>query len=141
MRGGDARRAERNAAEAWFGSVAIFVISYLYFTAWIPGGVSVWLHALLFVALPFFVVIFWLFALGFNSLLLKLVYRLGAFRSLPVRRGQAVLIATTATAMAADLATRNSMAGQFGMIWLTATAMNLVAATILALGHGASGRP
>ena len=136
FRGGDATRAEKNASEAWAASLAVYAISYLYFADFVPDTLSWWLHALIFVALAFLVWLFWLLVLYLNSLILKLTRSLGLFRALPIRRGQSILIATATTAMAVALALRNSFVSEVGAIWLIATALNLVAALILALNNG-----
>jgi len=141
MRGGDASRAERNAAEAWLGSLAIYTISYLYFAAFVPDTWSWWMGALSFIALAFLVWLFWLVMLYLNSLILKLLHTINLVRSLPRRRGQSVLVAATATAMAVALAQRDSIVSELGAIWLIATALNLVAAVILAFGNGDPARP
>ena len=58
-----------------------------------------------------------------------------------MRRGQSILVAATATAMAAALAQRDSIVSELGALWLIATAMNLVAAAILAFSNGDAARP
>jgi len=139
-RGGDASRAEKNGGEAWAANLAIFAISYLYFARFVPARASWWLSGLMFVALAFLVWLFWLLMLYLNSLILKLLHGLGLLRSLPMRRGQGVLIVTTTVAMAAALVQSDSFAGEIGALWLTATAMNLIAAVILALSNGKPAR-
>ena len=140
FRGGDATRAEKNGAEAWAASLAVYAISYLYFADFIPAALSWWMRALIFVVLAFLVWLFWLLVLYLNSLILKLVHSLGLFRSLPMRRGQSVLVASVATAMAVALAFRNSLVSEVGAIWLIATALNLMAAIILAFHNGEHAR-
>jgi hypothetical protein len=141
FRGGDASRAERNGVEAWVANLAIYLISFLYFAELIPDVSTWWLRGLLLVTLAFLVWLFWLLVFYINSLLLKLLHAARIFRSLPVRRGQAVLIATAVTAMAWQIAQRDSFASEIGAIWLVATAMNLAAAAILAFGNGERARP
>ena len=141
MRGGDATRAEKNAAEAWFGSLAVYGISYLYFAAFVPDAWIWWWRGLFFIALAFLVMLFWLLVLYLNSLVLKFLQSIGLFRSLPMRRGQSVLLAAAATVMAVALAQRDSIVSELGAIWLIAVTMNLVAAMILALGNGDPSRP
>ena len=136
LRGGDTRRAEKNGVEAWVANFAIYAISYLYFAGFIRDALSWWLRGLLFVALAFLIWLFWLLVLYVNSLILKLLHSLGLFRSLPVRHGQSVLLAAAATAMALALVQRGSFGGEIGAIWLTAIALNLLAAIILAFAHG-----
>jgi hypothetical protein len=136
LRGGDTGRAEQNGTEAWFGNAAIYAISYLYFAGFIPQAPRWWQRGMMLVALAFLVWLFWLLVLYLNSLILKLFHSFGFIRSLPMRRGQGVLIATATTVMALALLQRDSFAGEIGAIWLVATAMNLLAALILTLTHG-----
>jgi hypothetical protein len=90
--------------------------------------------------LAFLVSLFWLLMLYLNSLILKMLHGVGLLRSLPVRRGQGVLIVTTTVAMAVALVQGGSFAGEIAALWLTATAMNLIAAAILALSNGKPAR-
>ena len=136
MRGGNAIRAEENSAEAWIGDVGIYAVSYLYFAGSFSDLGSWWLRGLVLVVLAFLVWLFWLMVLYLNSLILKVLHRVGLFRALPMRRGQSILLATTATAMAVALVQRGSFASEIGAIWLTAISMNLVAAMILAFTDG-----
>ena len=136
LRGGDSRRAEMNGMEAWIGSVGIFLISYLFFAGGLGQQGPWWLKTLVLAALPFFVLVFWLFALFLNTLILRALHFFGAFRSLPIRRGQAVLVGTATTAMGLQLLRSGSITGEIAAIWLVAVAMNLAAALILAVRHG-----
>ena len=136
LRHGDSSRAEINGSEAWAGSIAVFVISYLFFASLLPRNLDWWLAALIFATLPFFVLLFWLFALAVNSVILKLMRAGGLLRSLPQRRGQAVLIGITATAMAFLMAQSRSLSGEIASIWLVAVVLNLSAAAILAVRNG-----
>jgi hypothetical protein len=136
LRHGDTRRAESNGVEAWAGNVAIFVISYLFFARFVPNPLAWWLAAPALIALAVLVLLFWLLALYLNSLILELLRRFGLFRSLPPRRGQAVLIAVATTAMGLQLVQGGSWSGEIGAIWLVAVAMNLGAAIILVLRDG-----
>ena len=141
MRGGASIRAEQNNVEAWSANVAIYLVSYVYFAGFVPPFDGWWLRPLIFVALAFLVWLFWLVVLFVNSLILKLLGDVGLLRSLPVRRGQAVLIVITTTAMAVALLQRGPVAAEIGAIWLVATTMNLLAATILAFTNGEPARP
>ena len=136
LRGGDAQRAEQNSAEAWVAGVATYLISYVFFAGFVPNTVGWLLFGLILIALAFLVWLFWLLMLDLNSRLLKLLYAVALSRDLPVRRGQSVLIGTTATAMALELLERGSLAGELGAIWLVALAMNLTAALVLAFCDG-----
>jgi hypothetical protein len=136
LRGGDARRAEQNGTEAWVAGIATYVISYLFFAGFVPDALGWGQRGLTLVVLAFLVLLFWLLALYLNSLVLKLLGWAGLFRTIPARRGQSILVATAVTAMAFGLLQRGSLAGEFGAIWLTAVAMNLAAAMILAFRDG-----
>jgi hypothetical protein len=135
MRGGDPERGEQNSLEAWVAGVASYLVSYLFFARFIPAALDFWLKVLLLFALAFAVWLFWLVALYLNSLVLKLGRAFGLFRALPARRGQSVLVGATTTAMAIALVRHGGAVGEIGAIWLTAVAMNLVAATVLAFRH------
>jgi hypothetical protein len=136
IRGGNASRAETNATEAWLGGVGIYGVSYLYFAGYLSAVGSWPLRALLLVVVVFLVWLFWLLVFYLNSLILKLLRSIGLLGALPVRRGQSVLLVIIATAMAAALVQRGSFVSEIGAIWLTATAMNLAAAAILAFSNG-----
>lgn len=141
MRGGNPGRAENNAVEAWLGGVGIYMVSYLYFADYFSTVTNWWLRGLLLVVLAFLVWLFWLFVFYLNSLILKLLQGVGLCRTLPMRRGQSVLLVGIATAMAAALVQRSPFVSEIGAIWLTATAMNLLAAAILAFSNGEPARP
>lgn len=136
LRGGDCSRAEQNGLEAWVANLAIYLISFLYFAGLIPQFDRWWTRVPILIALAFLVWLFWLLMLYLNSLILKLLRSCGLFRALPIRRGQGVLIGVAATAMAVALLQRSPLVSEIGAIWLTATAMNLAAAAILAFNHG-----
>jgi hypothetical protein len=140
MGGGNASRAETNASEAWLVGAGIYAVSYLYFAGYLSTISSWWLFGLLLVVLAFGVWLFWLLMFYLNSLILKLLHSVGLFRTIPIRRGQSVLLVSVATAMAAALLQRGSFLREIGAIWLTATAMNLAAAAILAFSNGEPAR-
>jgi hypothetical protein len=136
-RGGDATRAESNGVEAALASVAIYLVSYLFFAQLLPANLKPWLIALSLVALAFLVCLFWLLVLYLNSLIIKFLRLCGIFRTIPIRRAQSILAGTWATAMAFDLVRRSSWTGEVAAIWLIALTMNLAAAAVLAFRHGA----
>jgi hypothetical protein len=138
MRGGNASRAEANPTEAWLGGIGIYGVSYLYFAGYLSAAASWPLRALLLVVFAFLVCLFWLLMFYLNSLILKMLDRVGLLPALPARRGQSILLVIIATAMAAALVQRGSFVSEIGAIWLTATAMNLAAAAILAFSNGES---
>jgi hypothetical protein len=137
LRGADARRTEQNGLEAWLASVAIYLVSYLFFAQFVPANMKPWLTALSLIGSAFLVWLFWLLVLYFNSLAIKFLRLCGIFQTIPIRRAQSILVATWATAMAFDLARRSSWMGEVGSIWLVAVGMNLAAAIVLAFRNGA----
>lgn len=133
LRGGDPRRAESNGFEAWLVGLIVYAIHYLFFaTLFIPSHLSPWLAALLFVALAFWVWLFWLLFLYINSVIIKFLHLCGFFRAIPTRRVQSVLWGILTTAMACVLLKSSPAPRELGAIWLVAIAMNLTAAAVLA---------
>jgi hypothetical protein len=136
LRGGNPRRVEKNGTEAWVVSIAIYLLTYLFFAGFVPPALPRWIGGLALAGIAFLVFVFWIVALHLNSLILKAARTCGLFRALPVRRGQAVLIVTATTVMAFALLQRGAVAGEIAAIWITGVAMNLVAALILAFRNG-----
>jgi hypothetical protein len=135
-RGADPGRTEHNGVEASLASVAIYLVSYLFFAQFLPANMKPWLAVLLLIGLAFLVWLFWLLVLYFNWLVIGFLRLGGIFRTLPIRRAQSILVATWATAMAFDLVRHSSWMGEAGSIWLVAVAMNLAAAAVLAFRDG-----
>lgn len=135
-RGGDPRRAEQNATEAFAGSIGVFGVSFLFFAGSLPATLEAWQRFLLYIPLAFAVWLFWLLVLYLNTLMMKIVRAFGLFRAVPDRHLQSVLIATVATAMALVLVQRGSWMSELAALWIVAVTLNLVAATILSLGNG-----
>src|SRR2546421_2082732 len=138
LRGGDARRTENNAFEAWLIGFMIYSIHYFFFaTLFIPSNLKPWLTALLLVALAFWIWLFWLLLLYVNSVIIKALHAGGLFRTIPTRRAQSILWGISTTAMAFALLKSSPALRELGAIWLVAVAMNLVSAMILAFNNGA----
>ena len=134
--GGDARRAETNAAEAWAAGLLFYLIGYVFFAAeFIPHGIAPWLTALLLIAVAFFVWLVWLLLLYINSVIIKLLHLCGLFRTLPARRAQSVLLGFFTNAMACTLLFHGSWMRGIGLFWLLAVAANLASAFVLALSN------
>jgi hypothetical protein len=138
LRGGDARRAESNAVEAWLVGLMVYLIHYLFFTTqFIPSQVAPWLAVLLLVAIAFWVWLSWLLLLYINSVIIKLLRRGGIFRTIPPRRAQSILWGIFTTAMACALLTSGGWVRELGAIWLVAVVMNLASAAVLAFSNAA----
>jgi hypothetical protein len=138
LRGGDARRTENNAFEAWLIGFMIYSIHYLFFaTLFIPPNLKPWLTALLLVALAFWIWLFWLLLLYVNSVIIKALHVGGLFRTIPTRRAQSILWGISTTAMAFALLKSSPAPRELGAIWLVAVVMNLASALVLAFSDGA----
>ena len=138
LRGGDARRTESNAFEAWLIGFMIYSIHYLFFaTLFIPSNLKPWLTTLFFVALAFWIWLFWLLLLYLNSMIIKTLQACGLFRTIPTRRAQSILWGISTTAMACALLESDPVPRELGAIWLVAVAMNLVSAMVLAFSDAA----
>lgn len=137
LRGGSATRAESNAVEAWLAGLMVYLIHYLFFAGlWSPSAPNAWLTAFFLVALAFWVWLFWLLLLYFNSVIIRGLHRCGLFRAIPTRRLQSTLWVILTTAMAWTLLKSSPAPREAGAIWLVAVAMNLAAAVVLALSDG-----
>jgi hypothetical protein len=136
FRGGSSERAENNGGEAWIGSIATYLVSYLFFAQFVPATLGLASTILSFVLLAFLVWLFWLLALYLNSLVIKLLQACGLFHNIPVRRAQSILVAGTASAMSLQLVQGGGWSAEIAAIWIVAVAMNLAAAAILALRNG-----
>jgi hypothetical protein len=138
LRGGDARRTESNGFEAWLVGLTIYSIHYLFFaTRFIPSNLEPWLTALLFVALAFWIWLFWLLLIYINSVITKVLHVCGLFRAIPTRRVQSILWGISTTAMACALLKSSPSLRELGALWLVAVAMNLASALVLAFRDAA----
>lgn len=137
LRGGNARRTESNEFEAWLIAVAVYSIHYLFFAAFMPTNLTEWLTALCFVALAFWIWLFWLLLLYLNSVIIKFLHLCGLFRDIPIRRAQSILWGIVTTAMACNLLNSNPWLREIGAVWLVAVAMNLASALVLAFSDAA----
>lgn len=136
FRGGSSERAENNGGEAWIGSIATYLVSYLFFAQFVPATLGLASTILSFVLLAFLVWLFWLLALYLNSLVIKLLQACGFFRSIPIRRAQSILVAGAVSAMSLQLVQVGGWSAEIAAIWIVAVAMNLAAAAILAFRNG-----
>jgi hypothetical protein len=133
MRGGTDEVSESNAAEAYLGSIGIFIITFVFglqlFAERFSGG-SVMAFDLLFV---FAVWIFWLVVFYINSLIVKLLRACGLFRGTPNRRAQDIFVGILVAAMAYRLSILPGWLGWIGWLCLCALGANFLAAILLKL--------
>src|SRR5438128_11433009 len=100
----------------WVVSIAIYLISLPLFAGFISPGLLAWIIAASLVATSLWVFVFWVVALHLNLLILKLVWACGFVRTLPVRRGQGVLVVTATTVMALLLHLRGALGSEIAEI-------------------------
>ncbi len=132
LSGGDARRSEQNAIEAYFGGIAVFVISYAMLLSQFCTGAAV---ALL---LLFVTWIAWLPTFYLNALVVHTLRCAGLFAGVTNARAQNVLIGAETTVCAVAL-TRHVQWATLGWTWLLIVAANSAAAVTLhfAMPHDA----
>lgn len=136
-RGQSGARATRSAAEANGTSVAIFTISLLFAATFIQPGQSTGRMVILCVSLPFAVVVFWLAALYFQSLVIRLGRSAGLLHGMPNDRAQSVLICAETTAFALALVMSGNWPARIGALWVIAVGLNLAADVMLSLNDEA----
>jgi hypothetical protein len=138
FRGGDARRAESNVAEAWLVGLMMYLIHYLFFAKlFIPSNLRPWLAILLLLVLAFWIWLFWLLLLYINSVIVKVMQGCGVLRTIPTRRVQSILWGISTTALACALLKSSPAPRELGAIWLVAVTMNLASAVVLAFSDAA----
>ena len=126
LRGHDWHRSENNWAEAYFGGVAVYLISCALLIAQSRAG------ALLGVAFFCAAWIGWIVVLYLNSVVVRALRGLGIFCRLANPRAQNILIGleTTACALALTMHPRWQI---LGAIWLLLVTANITAAVLLHL--------
>ena len=135
LAGGCGGRTEQNRWEANTVGLAVFAITYLALASLLPEVHSWWSRVPLFVALMLATWLFWALVVFLNSLVIRLLRRIGLMRDLPNNRAQSVLIGILTTAFAGRLVHSGSWLGVIGLVWIGALCCNLLAAALLALTH------
>jgi hypothetical protein len=125
--------SEDNSIEAHGGSVIVFTITYLFLLDLVRGQLIGWkiLPALVIAVLA--VLLFWVVALYLNSFLIRALHLVGLFRETPNRYLQDVLAESLIALVAIQLFISNSWMRWAGILWLTFTILNLIAAAVLRL--------
>ena len=124
--GHDVERTENNWWEAYFGGVAVYLISWAMLIAQARGGV------LLAIALFCVAWVGWIAVLYLNSVVLGLLRPLGIFGGLTNPRAQNLIIGAETTACAIAL-TMEPHWRILGWTWLLLVAANTAAAVFLRL--------
>jgi len=135
MRGGTDRISERNAVEAYFGSIVAFVVSFLFSWQLFAGRCPGWQAIAVGILLFFAVSIFWLFVFYINSLIIKILRTGGIFRKMADRHAQDILIEIIVAIFAYGLSISVSWTRWIGIFCLLLLGLNLAAALLLALGR------
>lgn len=131
MRGRRADLSESNAVEAYFGSIGIFAVSFLFGLQLFGDRFSGWSSVVFGLTLLFAIWIFWLFVFYINSLIIKVLRACGFLRETPNRCAQDVFIASVVAAMAYRLSILHGWTSWIGILSLLLFGANLVAALFL----------
>jgi hypothetical protein len=136
IRGGSDKISESNAAEAYFGSIAVLLVSFLFAWQLFAGQCAGWQAAAVGLLLLFAVSVFWLFVFYFNSLVIKILRASGVLRKMANRHAQDILIETLVAFFAYELSISDfSWTRWIGVFCLLLLGLNLTAALLLALGR------
>jgi hypothetical protein len=133
MRGGTDEVSESNAAEAYLGSIGIFIITFVFGLQLFAERFSGWSVMAFDLLLVFAVWIFWLVVFYINSLIVKLLRACGLFRGTPNRRAQDIFVGIPVAAMAYRLSILPGWLGWIGWLCLCALGVNFLAAILLKL--------
>jgi hypothetical protein len=133
MRGATDEVSESNAAEAYLGSIGIFIITFVFGLQLFAERFSGWSVIAFDLVLVFAVWIFWLVVFYINSLIVKLLRACGLFRETPNRHAQDIFIGIVVAAIAYRLSTLHGWPGWVGLLCLCALGANFVAAMLLKL--------
>ena len=130
-------RSERNWLEAISVGILVHLVAYAFaFERFLLSSTLTW-QLLLFIPLAFLVWVFWMIVLYLNSLLIKLLRAGGLLGMMPDRGAQGLIICTMNTGFAWQLVRAESWPRVVGLLWMAAVALNLLAALLLAVTHGA----
>lgn len=133
LAGGDPKRVETNWLEANIVGAAVMLISYLALRRLLVGtDPSAVRELLLVVPLVLATWIFWLVALPFNALIIRLLRTAGVLTNVSTPDAQSVLVAVITTAFALQLTGAHAWPRLAGWLWIAAVCANLLAALLLA---------
>lgn len=132
IRGGSDRISESNAVEAYFGSIAAFMMSFLFAWQLFAGRCTGWRAIAVGILLLFAVSGFWLLVFYINSLIIKTLRIAGIFRQMANRYAQDILIEIIVAVFACELATSISWTRWIGIFCLFLLGLNLATALFLA---------
>ena len=135
LRGHSDKVSESNAAEAYLGSIGVFVVTFFFALQLFAGQLTGWQAIPISILLVFAVWIFWLLVFYTNSLVITTLRACGFFRETPNRHAQDILIGIVIAALAYELSIFDSWTRWIGILCLLILAANLLAALFLALSR------
>jgi len=133
MREGTDEVSESNAAEAYLGSIGIFIITFVFGLQLLAGRFSGWSLIVSAAVLVFAVWIFWLAIFYINSIFIKGLRACGLLRGTPNRRAQDFFIGIVVAATSYRLSILHGWPGWIGWLCLCALVANFIAAILLKL--------
>ena len=133
MRGGTDEVSESNAAEAYLGSIGIFIITFVFGLQLLAERFSGWSLIVSAAVLVFAVWIFWLAIFYINSIFINGLRACGLFRVTPNRRAQDFFIGIVVATMSYRLSILHRWPGCIGWLCLCALVANFIAAILLKL--------
>ena len=133
MRGGADEVSESNAAEAYLGSIGIFIITFVFGLQLFAEQFSGWSLIVSVAVLVFAVWIFWLAIFYINSIFINGLRACGLFRVTPNRRAQDFFIGIVVAATSYRLSILHGWPGWIGWLCLCALVANFIAAILLKL--------
>jgi hypothetical protein len=133
MRGGTDEVSESNAAEAYLGSIGIFIITFVFGLQLLAERFSGWSLIVSAAVLVFAVWIFWLAIFYINSIFIKGLRACSLFRVTPNRRAQDFFIGIVVAATSYRLSILHGWPGWIGWLCLCALVANFIAAILLKL--------
>ena len=133
MRGGTDEVSESNAAEAYLGSIGIFIITFVFGLQLLAERFSGWSLIVSAAVLVFAVWIFWLAIFYINSIFINGLRACGLFRVTPNRRAQDFFIGIVVATMSYRLSILHGWPGCIGWLCLCALVANFIAAILLKL--------
>ena len=119
------------AAEAYLGSIGIFIVTFLAGLPFVLGHLSAWQSIAAGISLIFAVWIFWLAVFYFNWIAIRLLRSCGLWRQTENRHAQNILIGLVVAALAFQMSVSSSWVRWIGIIALAALGANLLAALFL----------
>ena len=140
LRGGSLERCEQNSIEAAVAGTMVHTITFVFALRLLLADRATWQQLLLVLPVALLIWAWWSLVIYTNSLIINAARAAGLFRERANRHLQSVLIAIVTTVFAWQLVAAGSWMRLLGLIWITAVALNLAAAALLASMHAEPAR-